>query len=232
MKPLPTQEDNFLWLLFALVFLSFTGSVFSHMQVFWGTRLVNMSIICTLLVAVWSMRRGRKGTTAAKWIATLFIAGLMLGESLLQTEVSAVAQLFAIFGFLVLTTYQAWQQVMFTGEIDLNKIVGAICIYMLIGLLFGFGYIIIEYFSPGSMKGLREAAWQQNLGELIYYSMITLTTLGYGDITPASPITRFLAYMEAITGVFYTTVLVASLIGLRLESYRDRQHQDGPPHSD
>ena len=49
--------------------------------------------------------------------------------------------------------------------------------------------------------------------------MVTLTTLGYGDITPTSPLTRFLAYMEAAIGVFYTTVLVASLIGLRLAGY-------------
>ena len=49
--------------------------------------------------------------------------------------------------------------------------------------------------------------------DVIYYSMVTLTTLGYGDITPAQPLTRFLAYMEAVAGIFYTTVLVASLIG-------------------
>ena len=49
--------------------------------------------------------------------------------------------------------------------------------------------------------------------------MVTLTTLGYGDITPQQPVARFLAYMEAITGIFYTTVLVASLIGMRLAQH-------------
>jgi voltage-gated potassium channel Kch len=50
--------------------------------------------------------------------------------------------------------------------------------------------------------------------------MVTLTTLGYGDITPAAPLTRFLAYLEALIGIFYTTILVASLIGLRLSGYK------------
>ena len=46
--------------------------------------------------------------------------------------------------------------------------------------------------------------------------MVTLTTLGYGDITPEQPLARFLAYSESIAGIFYTTILVASLIGVRL----------------
>ena len=61
----------------------------------------------------------------------------------------------------------------------------------------------------------------KNLGEkgmINYepYSFVTLTTLGYGDISPVLPLARFLVYMEAIVGVFYMAILVASLIGVRL----------------
>jgi voltage-gated potassium channel Kch len=66
------------------------------------------------------------------------------------------------------------------------------------------------------MNGLESGPWQRNLDNLIYFSMVTLTTVGFGDITPAAPLTRFLAYMESGVGIFYTTVLVASLIGMRL----------------
>jgi voltage-gated potassium channel len=93
-----------------------------------------------------------------------------------------------------------------------------VCIYILIGLLFGFAFLIVEYFFPGSMNGLESGPWQRNLDDLIYYSMITLTTVGYGDISPATPLTRFLAYMESGIGIFYTTILVASLIGMRLSA--------------
>ena len=81
------------------------------------------------------------------------------------------------------------------------------------------------------MKRSVITSWQKNIDDVLYYSMVTLTTLGYGDITPLQPLTRFLAYMEAITGIFFTTVLVASLIGLRLASYRpdstDSSEDDG-----
>ena len=60
--------------------------------------------------------------------------------------------------------------------------------------------------------------WQENLEQFLYYSMVTLTTVGYGDITPEQPVAQFLAYMEGIVGIFYTTILVASLIGVRLAS--------------
>ena len=124
------------------------------------------------------------------------------------------------FAFVSITIYLAWQQVMFTGEITRNTIFGSICIYILIGLLFGFAYLMVESIFPGSLVGLDGENWQENLQVTIYYSMVTLTTLGYGDITPAGQVTRFLAYTEAMVGVFYTTILVASLIGLRLSGYR------------
>ena len=108
---------------------------------------------------------------------------------------------------------------MFRGMVDGNKIIGAICIYMLIGIIWAFGYLVVEFLFPGSFSNLEEELWQENLEELLYYSMVTLTTLGYGDITPQQPLARFLAYMEAVVGIFYTTILVASLIGMRLAHY-------------
>ena len=54
------------------------------------------------------------------------------------------------------------------------------------------------------------------LTELMYYSFVTITTLGYGDLTPLKPMVRTLAYLEAILGQFYVAVLVAWLVGMYL----------------
>ena len=53
-------------------------------------------------------------------------------------------------------------------------------------------------------------------GVLNYYSFITLATVGYGDVTPATPLARTLAWMEAITGQFYLAILVAGLVGFKV----------------
>jgi voltage-gated potassium channel Kch len=213
----------------ALVFLLFSGAMFAQFESEQGQRLVNISLMITLLIAVWSLEQNQKGWMNFKVGATLLIASLMIGDTILGDDRLAFAQLIIAFSFLSLSTYQAWRQVMFTGVIDGNKIIGAICIYILLGLVWAFGYLLVEAIFPHSFNGLDHKLWQHNLQELIYYSMVTLTTLGYGDITPNAPVARFMAYMESITGIFYTTVLVASLIGIRLASYHPEETEEEEP---
>jgi voltage-gated potassium channel Kch len=62
------------------------------------------------------------------------------------------------------------------------------------------------------------ANWYDNLPTMTYFSFVTLTTLGYGDISPAKPMAEVLVVLEAITGMFYLAIIVASLVGAR----RDR----------
>ena len=81
-----------------------------------------------------------------------------------------------------------------------------------------FAYLLVEQLQPGALNGLEHQDWQDNLHTVFYFSYVTLTTLGYGDITPAAPVSRFLAYSEAIVGQFYLAILVASLIGARLSA--------------
>ena len=94
-----------------------------------------------------------------------------------------------------------------TGE----KVSAAICVYLLIGLIWALLFSLAHYFEPGSFR--IESA---DLSHFIYYSFITLSTLGYGDITPLSASARALSYVEAITGQLYLTVLVARLVGLHI----------------
>ena len=219
MKRVITHRSNFVWLLIALVFLLFSDAIFAQLDSHQGQRLINITLMVTIVAAVWSVQ-----TSQGRWLnwklgMTLIIAALMIGDSIIESNFLAIYQLTSSFLFLTFSLLLCWRQVMFSGTIDTNKVIGAICIYILIGLIWSFGYLIVEHLFPGSFKGLEDSLWQHNLEELIYYSLVTLTTLGYGDITPQQPLAQFLAYMEAITGIFYTTILVASLIGMRLAHY-------------
>jgi hypothetical protein len=220
MKFKPSREDNFIWLLLALVALEFFNALFSQLDLRGAKALVNISLIVTVVISVWSLQTDGTNWLSPKVLVAIVIVGLMVLDITLVSHWLAPVQLISMFVFVSITIYLAWKQVMFTGEITSNTIFGAICIYILIGLLFGFAFLMAERMFPGSLVGLEGSSWQDDLQVTIYYSMITLTTLGYGDITPAAPLTRFLAYIEAMIGVFYTTVLVASLIGLRLSGYR------------
>ena len=209
-------KSNFIWLLSGLVFFLFAGAVADQFQLEYTNKVINIALMITLVLNIWAVEDPRTDVVGWKAGATFIIATTMITDSIIASNVLAKFQLFMTFIFLALTTWQAWSQVMFTGRVDHNKIVGAVCIYLLMGLLWAFAYQIVEVFLPGSMNGLEQGQWQQNTDDLVYYSLVTLTTLGYGDITPEGPITRFLAYMQAVTGVFYMAILVASLIGIRL----------------
>ena len=219
MSTLLKGRDNFFWLLIALVFLLFGDALFAQFEFHQGQRMVNIMLMVTILIAVWSV-----DTVQGRWInwklgMSIIIVSLMIGDSVIESNALAIFQLVSSFLFLTFTLHLCWKQVMFRGMVDGNKIIGAICIYILIGLIWALGYLIVEHIFPGSFRGLDASLWQLNFEELLYYSLVTMTTLGYGDITPIQPLARFLAYMEAITGVFYTTVLVASLIGMRLAAF-------------
>jgi hypothetical protein len=105
------------------------------------------------------------------------------------------------------------------GQISADKIYGAICVYLLIGFAWTFGYGIIELLNRGSFSGLAEIDANDHVGRIMqlqYFSFATLTTLGFGDILPRAPVARTLATLEAVTGQIYLTVLIARLVGLHI----------------
>ncbi len=216
-------RNNFIWLLGGLVFFLFVGAIADQYKLEHTNRFVNVALMIMLVGNIWCVDNPRTNILGWKAGATFIISTTMITDTIISSNILAEFQLFMTFLFLILTTWQAWNQVLFTGRVDQNKIIGAICIYLLLGLLWAFAYLIAETYYPGSMNGLEHDQWQYNTGDLVYYSLVTLTTLGYGDITPDQPITKFLAYMEAVIGIFYTTILVASLIGIRLSGVDSRK---------
>ncbi len=102
-----------------------------------------------------------------------------------------------------------------------DAIFGLICGYLLLGIIWSVLYCAVETASPGSFaaagaKDVNAATEPMDRGVLNYYSFITLATVGYGDVTPTTPLARTLAWTEAITGQFYLAVLVAGLVGLKV----------------
>ncbi len=107
-------------------------------------------------------------------------------------------------------------------EVNINIIFAAISLYFLIGLEWGYVFAMLELNHAGSLM-TSVLALQQDLAltdidadllNYIYFSLVTLTTLGYGDIIPVSPLARSFASIEAVMGQMYLTVLVARLVGV------------------
>lgn len=110
-----------------------------------------------------------------------------------------------------------------SGHVTGHRIRGSIAAYLLIALVFAAIFQMLEKGSPGSFAIAAAPDLDRKPGdELFYYSMITLTTTGYGDITPLSSWARSLAMLEALIGQLYPAILIARLVTLEIESRRSR----------
>lgn len=99
------------------------------------------------------------------------------------------------------------------NRITSDMIVGAICVYFLIGLFWSFAFSILEACQPGSFQMAEGTAHQMTFA---YYSYVTLTTVGYGDMTPVSYPARSFSLLEAMMGQLYLAVLIARLVGMHI----------------
>ena len=114
------------------------------------------------------------------------------------------------FGWEVLGIWHAISKKKFSLE---QRILGSVCIYLLIGLVWARLYGVVEILRPESFLTL-QGNTVASLDSFIYYSYVTLTTLGYGDILPITPIAKMLAAMEAVFGVLYLSIWMALLVSI------------------
>lgn len=97
-----------------------------------------------------------------------------------------------------------------------DRVIGAICVYLLIGLAWASIYSTIETTAPGSFRFPEDTPYDPSGRGFVYFSFVTLATIGYGDVTPVSRLAGTFAWMEAIAGQLYIAITIAGLISLRL----------------
>jgi len=114
-------------------------------------------------------------------------------------------------GFVV---FEVLRNVLASGPVNADKLYAAISAYLLIGLAFATMYEALSFWKPHAFSSANENL--EHLEALVYFSLVTLSTVGYGDIVPAIPEARVLAVSEAIFGQLYLAVLMARLVGLHL----------------
>ncbi len=149
------------------------------------------------------------------WLTRVFDNGLFLD---LLTSVWMCV-------FLVYLAMLMLTDVLHTTRVTGRMLCRAICAYLLIGVAWGAAYEFVVLLDPDAIGGLDGGA---SLGDCVYYSFITLTTLGYGDHTPVAPWAKSLALTEAIVGPLFLTILVARLAAL----YRGAEQTDPDDDSD
>jgi hypothetical protein len=216
------EKNNFLYLLLSLMALLFSSAVSDDFPGGVGEDIFSIVSVVMIVVSIKSLHLG---LTLKRIVYTL--AMMMGGSTLLWSYYPNRWTLLSILLILLLSFLGAFKlavnQILFEGRgVDANKIIGSLSLYLLLGLIWTVIYMIILLFDPTSFNGIEVDGWRTIFSRVAYYSFVTLTTLGYGDISPSSHIAEFAVYMEAITGVFYMAIFVSSLVSLRSDDIEER----------
>jgi hypothetical protein len=116
--------------------------------------------------------------------------------------------------FILLAILLIGNQIFKQNEVDIHIVNGGICLFLLIGFLWFNLYQIIFLVDQNAFQGLSKVSKADIYYQLLYYSFTTLTTLGYGDISPVHKFAMMLANLEAIIGLMYPAIFIARLVSL------------------
>lgn len=209
------KENRFLFLLISMFLLLLMQPLLVAAGMHFAQALLKIFVSLVFFSAVYAVSQTRRHL--------LIGIILMLPSTIMQwaahfTRNNSVTVTSGLL-FLVFLSYVTVAIVRHVLEIDhvtFEQVCGTLCVYMLMGLIWADAYALIDSVFAGqfAVKGMAFA-------DFIYFSFVTLTTLGYGDISPVGAVARSFALAEAIIGQFFLAVLVARQVGLYI-SQSDR----------
>ena len=183
--------------------------------------LAHLFLSVTLFFAVYTVQRyqGRRSITLVVLLALLILYWLGLYNLIRFSRPGSYLLFILYFGLLM---YFYIRELGRFQRITLELLYATLCLYLIIGLFWGSLYTLLYELDPGAYGGtLLDAAKGTKLHIFNYFSMVTLTTLGYGDITPQTPGAGALCQLEAIIGQFFTAVVVGWLVGNMVTDKKD-----------
>lgn len=215
------REERYFFLMISLLFLCFfypliPGSVSRFLT-------IDITYIFILLSGIYAISEKKALFIIAISLALSGFGLRVLNYFLISSSLQFLGFCIYLIFFLLMAIVIV-ANIMKRKKVTAETIYGAICVYLLFGIVWTEMYAIIEMINPGSFLSGGEnvvalaGPFQRRPGfeNLIYYSFVTLTTLGYGDITPVSPHAKALSALEAVVGQLYIAVMIARLVGLHI----------------
>jgi hypothetical protein len=200
------------------------GAPFLEERLF-GLSRFRLFATAILFAGVYAVSRRRPSLAAG--LATGLPALLVEGWVHVRPAPHLVVASFALsFLFLLSVGTAIFYAILDEERVSLDTILGGVCVYLLLGVAWTLVYSILEYLAPGTFlvdgqplaTPTRPDEFRRE--ELMYFSFVTLTTVGYGDVLARSQPARALAAAEAVTGSLYLAVFIARLVGLHMVHQR------------
>jgi hypothetical protein len=190
-----------------LIYPFFSGIVFRE-QLF---RLLAVIVFSTALYTL----LGRGWITTTAFLLGIPAIILRLINIVEHRQIVRVPDEFLGLSFLIfVTTVLVWS-IVSNPTVTADTLAGAVSGYFLVGITFGLAYMTVDSLVPGSFRDTIQPGKQLAPADFIFFSFVTLTTVGYGDIVPWSAHARAVAIIESVLGIMYPAVLIGRLVGLQ-----------------
>jgi voltage-gated potassium channel len=205
-------KDRFLFLLISILcLLIFTPLL----QGFFGIHiLMNTFITAILIFGTYAASRKTYITITAASLALPMVVSIWISHFVDTHFLVFVGECFGI-AFIAFLVVVILSFIFSEHEVTLNVIYASIVVYLLVAIMWAFIYSVLESINPGSFA-TGEGQIEVGRRLYIYYSFVTITTLGYGDMTPITDLANTFSFLEAVTGQLYIAILIARLVGTHI----------------
>lgn len=212
-----SRGDRFLTLLITLVATLLLLSTIES-----PTLQKKLGDVCFSLVFVAGVLANRRRKVIFWMAIVLGLVALCLiwGRWIIGDSALYVPRLISDIVFFTFTAAMILVAVFKDHMATMQAVFGAICVYLLLGIAWAFGYLLIEsceqepflFVERRIEQPMLEGREATDLSQMVYYSFVTMTTLGYGDITPRTRLAQTVTWMQAVTGQLFVAVLIARLV--------------------
>lgn len=181
-----------------------------------GRLVLDLAVSVLLLTGVAAVSQGRVMRTVLGALAVATLATRLAYALDPDTQDSLSGAVTAV-AFFALLAFVVARRVFRDGDVSVHRILGAVALYLILGLTWSFAYEWLALIDAGSFAfNVAPVTPAERTSELLYFSFVTLTTVGYGDITAVHPVARSLAMLEALTGQLFIAITLARLVALEV----------------
>lgn len=213
-------ENRYLYLLIATVLQVFLVSFFPDSQ----NNVINgLAFSLFMLANINLIRHSKKIVLVMIFFALVSVFFIWIPDTSDLGKIFFPFEKMITIIFIIVIITQIIKQVMSSKKVNANVIFGVITIYILFGLIAGECNLLIHFFDPKSFTGNIDPS---DISDLRYFSYVTVTTLGYGDIAPVSQLARAAAVFFSLVGQIYLAVIIALIVGKYVSSSDKKEIKD------